>query len=219
MPSPSPAVASAPVVAGGVGAAGVTAAVVAGAIPPVGIALAVVALGAGVVASVAAFRKRAVSSYPVRPAAPTSAELVAQVQQIETDIAGKVPPAVASRVSRVCTIVRNTIPRLDNLGAGSVDAHSVVATATSYLPEAVGGYLRLPREWADTRPVANGKTSLMLLCDQLDLLGSKMDEVFDAVCRADADALVVHGEFLKAKFGGSGLDMAAPQLGQLGGAS
>jgi len=39
------------------------------------------------------------------------------------------------------------------------------------------------------------KTSLTVLCDQLDLLGSKMDDVFDAVCRAmpTADA---HGRFL-----------------------
>ena len=62
-------------------------------------------------------------------------------------------------------------PRLDRLGAGSRQAHTVVATATSYLPEAVGGYLRLPRDFADRRVVSKGKTSLMVLCDQLDLLG------------------------------------------------
>jgi hypothetical protein len=200
-------------VAGGVGAAGITAAVLVGAIPPVGLALAIMALGAGAMVSVSAFRRRALASRPVRPAAPTSADLVAQVEGIEADIAGKVPPAVASRVRRICTTVRNTIPRLDQLGAGSAQAHSVVATATSYLPEAVGGYLRLPREWADTRPVANGKTSLMVLCDQLDLLGYKMDEVYDAVCKADADALIVHGEFLKAKFTSSTLSVA-PDLGR-----
>jgi hypothetical protein len=195
-------------VAGGLGAVGITAAVIAGAVPPAGIAVAVVALGAGAVASISAWRRRAVASRPSRPAAPTSADLVAQVGRIEGDIAGKVPPAVASRVQRICNTVRNTIPRLDQLGAGSAQAHSVVATATSYLPEAVGGYLRLPREWADTRPVANGKTSLMVLCDQLDLLGYKMDEVYDAVCKADADALIIHGEFLKAKFATSTLTVA-----------
>jgi hypothetical protein len=76
-----------------------------------------------------------------------------------------------------------------------------MATATDYLPEAIGGYLRLPRQWADSRPVDRGKTSLMLLIDQLDLLGSTMDKVFDAVNRADAAALVAHGRFLQEKFG------------------
>ena len=76
-----------------------------------------------------------------------------------------------------------------------------MATATDYLPEAIGGYLRLPRQFADSRPVDHGKTSLMILIDQLDLLGATMDKVFDAVCRADADALVAHGRFLAEKFG------------------
>ena len=76
-----------------------------------------------------------------------------------------------------------------------------MATATDYLPEAVGGYLRLPREFADNRPVDRGKSSLLLLIDQLDLLAATMDQVFDAVCREDAAALVAHGRFLEEKFG------------------
>ena len=67
--------------------------------------------------------------------------------------------------------MRDTIPRLPSLGSGSPQAYSVMATATDYLPEAVGGYLRLPRQFADNRPVDNGKSSLMVLIDQLDLLG------------------------------------------------
>ena len=108
---------------------------------------------------------------------------------------------VVARVDRVAGLVRETVPRLSNLGPGSLTAHSVLRTATSYLPEAVAAYMRLPRAFADQRPVSNGKTSLTVLCDQLDLLGSKMDEVFDAVCRADADALIAHGRFLAEKFG------------------
>jgi hypothetical protein len=87
-----------------------------------------------------------------------------------------------------------------------------MATATDYLPEAVGAYLRLPRQWADSRPIENGKTSLMLLIDQLDLLSATMDKIFDAVVRVDADALIVHGRFLQEKFGhpstGGGLNIA-----------
>ena len=69
----------------------------------------------------------------------------------------------------------------------------MVATATDYLPEAVGGYLRLPREWADTRPIDGYKTSLMVLIDQLELLASTMDKILDAANRADAQALIAHG--------------------------
>ncbi len=135
------------------------------------------------------------------PRAPTNDDLLAALVRVEQLVAdGAVPAVVASRVNRVVRIVRETIPRLGNLG-GSAQAYSVMATATDYLPEAIGGYLRLPRQWADSRPVDRGKTSLMILIDQLDLLGSTMDKVFDAVNRADAAALIAHGRFLQEKFG------------------
>jgi len=132
---------------------------------------------------------------------PTNDDLLAALVRVEQLVAGgAVPAVVASRVARVVRVVRETIPRLGNLG-GSVQAYSVMATATDYLPEAIGGYLRLPRQWADTRPVDRGKTSLMILIDQLDLLAATMDKVFDAVNRADAAALIAHGRFLQEKFG------------------
>lgn len=136
------------------------------------------------------------------PPVPTSVDLLAAIDRVEALVADSAVPApVASRVSRVTRVVREAVPRLDRLGAGSPMAYSVMATATDYLPEAVGGYLRLPREWANARPVDNGRTSLMVLIDQLDLLGRTMDQVLDAVNRSDAAALIAHGRFLAEKFG------------------
>lgn len=145
---------------------------------------------------------------PPAPSAPSRSdddEIVASLDQLQVQVVGTVPDMVSARIDRVATVVRETVPRLDNLGPGSMQAHNVLRTATSYLPEAVAAYLRLPRRFADHRPVSGGKTSLLVLCDQLDLLGSKMDDVFDAVCRADADALVAHGRFLAEKFGSGSL--------------
>lgn len=141
------------------------------------------------------------------PAAPTAAEIVASAHRVEQQIEGRVPAAVTARVHRIARIVEDMAPRLDRMGGGSLQAHTVVATATSYLPEAVDGYLRLPREFADRRVVSRGKTSLMVLCDQLDLLGATLGKISDAVSRADAAALVVHGQFLAEKFGTSALSI------------
>ena len=153
---------------------------------------------------------------PVTSSVPTEADLLAALQRTEALVAdGAVPGPVASRVRRVSSTVRQTLPRLRNLGQGSPEAYSVMATATDYLPEALGAYTRLPRQWADSRPVENGKTSLMLLVDQLDLLGATMDKIFDAVVRVDADALVAHGRFLEAKFG-HGADGGALSLDRPG---
>ena len=136
------------------------------------------------------------------PAPPTEADIMRALEHVVAMVGGgAVPAPVSSRVKRVAETVRQTLPRLRNLGLGSPDAYSVMATATDYLPEAIRGYTRLPRQWADSRPIENGKTSLMLLIDQLDLLGATMDEIFDAVVRVDADALIAHGRFLQEKFG------------------
>jgi len=156
-------------------------------------------------------RQQAEAAEQPRPSAPTAADIEAALARVEELVTtGQVPTAVSSRVGRVSRTVRETIPRLSNLGVGSPQAYSVVATATDYLPEALTGYLRLPRDWANSRPVENGKTSLMLLIDQLDLLGATMDKIFDAVVRVDADALIAHGRFLQEKFGTPGATRPGP---------
>ena len=141
------------------------------------------------------------------PAAPTEADILASLTRVEGMLAdGTAPAVVRSRVARVDRTIRETLPKLSQLGWGSADAYAVVATATDYLPEAVGGYLRLPRDWANSRPIEGGRTALMVLIDQLELLASTMDKMLDAANRADAQALIAHGRFLQEKFG-----QAAPE--------
>lgn len=148
----------------------------------------------------------------VLPRPPTSEELLQRVDAIEGDILAnaqqhRISGVVASRVSDICRTARQIIPRLDQLGgAGTRDAHSVMATVTSYLPESLGGYLRLPREFADNRPIDGGRTALMVLVDQLDLLAMTMDKILDAATRRDVQALIAHGAFLQEKFGTTSLD-------------
>ena len=164
-------------------------------------------------------RRRGVEEAAARPIAspPTEAEILAALNRVSAMLAdGNAPPVVTSRVVRIARTIRDTLPQLRHLGVGTIESYSVMATATDYLPEAVGGYLRLPRDFADNRPVDRGKSSLMVLIDQLDLLASTMDKVFDAVCRADAAALVAHGRFLQEKFGtastGGSLDVGTAPL-------
>ncbi|MCA0252186.1 MAG: hypothetical protein LCH76_07855 [Actinobacteria bacterium] len=134
--------------------------------------------------------------------APTEADIALALARVEELVADPaIPGVVRSRALGVTGTVRKTLPRLGLLGLGSYDSYSVVATATDYLPEAIGAYLRLPRDWADSRPVEAGKTSLMLLIDQLDLLGITMEKIYDAANRTDAEALVSHGRFLQERFG------------------
>ncbi|WP_183096348.1 hypothetical protein [Nocardioides stalactiti] len=152
----------------------------------------------------------------VAPPPPTDKDIIAALNRVNAMLQeGNAPPVVISRVVKIARTIHQTLPRLPGLGVGSYDGYSIMATATEYLPEAVGGYLRLPREWADTRPVDGNKTSLMVLIGQLELLSVTMDKIFDAANRADAQALIAHGKFLEAKFGhsstgGPDLTLGAP---------
>lgn len=139
----------------------------------------------------------------VLPAPPTAEDLYEALNQTEELLASSaISSVVTARASRIIDTVRDTVPRLEKV-SGSELAYTVMATATDYLPEAIRGYQRLPKRYADTRPVDGAKTSLMVLVDQLDLLGLTMDKVFDAVYRDDARELVAQGRFIAEKFGSS----------------
>ncbi|WP_022926257.1 hypothetical protein [Serinicoccus marinus] len=140
-------------------------------------------------------------SLPAPPTAQDVQQALASTEELLASAA--LPSVVVARGSRVIDTVRDTVPRLEKL-SGSDLGYTVIATATDYLPEAVGAYQRLPRRYADTRPVDGAKTSLMVLVDQLDLLGLTMDKVFDAVYRQDARELVAQGRFIAEKFGSAG---------------
>lgn len=136
------------------------------------------------------------------PEPPGEREILASLTRVESLLEGAgASPLIRSRVSRIDRAIRDTLPRLPQLGVGSEDAYAVVATATNYLPESLGAYLRLPRDWADTRPIDGGRTALMVLIDQLELLATSMDRMLDAAVRADAQALIAQGRFLDARFG------------------
>lgn len=161
--------------------------------------------------------RRQVEGDPPRPALPQppgEPEILASLARVDAMLAeGAVSGLVRSRVARIDRVIRAILPRLPTLGVGSADAYAVVATATDYLPESLGAYLRLPRDWADTRPIDAGRTALMILVDQLELLGATMEKMLDAATRADANSLIAHGRFLEARFGrsatGGALDVDA----------
>lgn len=140
----------------------------------------------------------------VLPPPPTAEDVYAALEGTEQMLASSaLPSVVVARAERIVATCRDTVPRLKRI-SGSDLGYTVVATATDYLPEALGAYQRLPRRYADTRPVDGAKSSLMVLVDQLDLLGMTMDRVFDAVYRDDARELVAQGRFIAEKFGTAG---------------
>ncbi len=123
------------------------------------------------------------------------------LDQIQKRIKGRVPDDIAALVAQIAGCIRDSLARATALGEGSADVFGLVRTATDYMPTALQAYLDLPREYADKKVVSGHKTAHDILKDQLTLIASKMDEIADAVNRADTDKLIANGRFLAEKFG------------------
>jgi hypothetical protein len=122
---------------------------------------------------------------------------------------GKLSPDLQAKLQDIADTIMGILPHYAEFPSGSPDLFVVGRTATDYLPSALQAYLNLPRAYATLHKMPNGKTADQVLGDQLTLLGSKMNEVADAVHKKDSDALLANGRFLEEKFGASPL--ALPQ--------
>ncbi len=120
-----------------------------------------------------------------------------------------VPREIRFKIKRITTTITELLPRAGALGAGSPDQYVLVRCATDYLPTAFQAYLDLPRDYADHRVVADGKTPLALLSEQLDVLTTQIDQVADRVNGVHSDKLIANGRFLSQKFGPGALDLDA----------
>ena len=168
--------------------------------PPLGLVLAPVLYAVGALA--APERKK-----PEVSSGVDADDIDDSLSALQKRIRGKVPADVEMRVEQLSTTIKEILPRADALG-GASDARFVLAkTATDYLPSTVQAYLDLPRTYADTKIVSEGKTPHELLNEQLDVLWQQMGEVSDAVNRSDTDKLLANGRFLAAKFGKGPLDL------------
>jgi hypothetical protein len=128
-------------------------------------------------------------------------------------IMARVPARIDAKVITISRTIKEILPRADALGPGSPGKYVLYMCATDYLPTALQAYLDLPRQYADAHVVADGKTSLDLLVDQLDLLEKEVNEIAVNVNRADTDKLLANGRFLEEKFGSHPLDPGNGQRG------
>jgi hypothetical protein len=123
------------------------------------------------------------------------------LHEIQRRIRRRVPHDVARRVKHMADTIIDGVRRAQAMGEGSVKVFGLVRTATDYLPTALQAYIDLPRNYADHKIVANGKTALEMLREQLRLMDQKVQEIHQAILRADTDKLIAHGRFLAEKFG------------------
>jgi hypothetical protein len=168
--------------------------------PPVGLALVPALYAIGAFAAPARRRVNVVAGLDHH-------DVQRSLEQLQRRTLTHVPNRIGLKITTIATTITEILPRAGALGAGSPGPYVLVQCATDYLPTALQAYLDLPRSYADHHVVANGKTPLALLSEQLDALAKQIDEIAANVNSADSDKLVVNGLFLAEKFGRGPLDI------------
>jgi hypothetical protein len=104
----------------------------------------------------------------------------------------------------ILEIAEELMPRLKEMEAqGIVQAENrskLKQLLTSYLPDVLEEYLKLPSMYARSVPVNQGKTAQGLLIEQLTLMQSHVTEVRDSFYSENINVLLANGQFLKEKF-------------------
>ncbi len=113
----------------------------------------------------------------------------------------RLPDDLASKVDAVQTTITEMLPLVNGAAVGRDELFAIERTVTDYLPTTLNAYLRLPRRYADTKPIQDGKTAHDMLGEQLDLIDSKMRDISDALARDDAARLLAQSRFLEDRFG------------------
>lgn len=135
------------------------------------------------------------------PPAGLDAELQLRLDALERRAAGRLSGEALERLRQIRQEMAEILSRLPGELEGAQMEHTVRSTALRYLPEAVDGYLSLSPELARTRLLPNGKTAEATLLEQLDLMDQTLRQMLHSLHESDAQGLLVHGRFLREKFG------------------
>ncbi len=139
-------------------------------------------------------------------AAADSAQVRDGLDHLIRSLRGRVADDLLSKVVRIQGSILRTLPTDGPEGdTADPNVYLIRQTALAYLPDAFETYLKLPRQVAEQRPIADGRTPHDVLLGQLDLMDQRLVNVADDMARHDSDALLANGRFLADKFGVSAL--------------
>jgi phage shock protein PspC (stress-responsive transcriptional regulator) len=93
------------------------------------------------------------------------------------------------------------LDRIEENGVLDMMPFEVRKIAFDYLPDAIEQYLHLPSAMARSQVLSSGKTAEESLYEQLSLLDQTLQDTAKCLFENDAHGLLVHGRFLREKFG------------------
>jgi hypothetical protein len=138
-----------------------------------------------------------------------------ELKRIVSRAQRRLPGELAAKVVAIQTTILDILPRINASSIDRRDLFALQRTVADYLPNTLDNYLTLPRAYADSRTIADGKTPRALLGEQLDLIEQKMQEISEAVAKDDVTKLLAQGRFLEERFGTSN-ELVLPAPGPAG---
>jgi cob(I)alamin adenosyltransferase len=133
------------------------------------------------------------------------ADLDALLKKVQD--AQRFPADVLAKVTELAEVLRAILTRAETLTSSPDHLHVVSQAIRDYLPSSLEAYANLPRTYALSRRAERQRSAHEELLAQLDLLGSELGKIADAVYQGDEQALRDQGRFLRDRFGGSDLDL------------
>ena len=126
-------------------------------------------------------------------------QTLSQLDALRERVAPALTPAMNVHLSNIRNAVAEILPRMIEAKTHDADLFTLRETVLRYLPETLANYVALPPLFRVSHPLQDGKVARDLLADQLALLDSKVREIVGNVSSADAQALLVNGQFLEMK--------------------
>ena len=138
------------------------------------------------------------------------ARLRADVDTCREGLIGRVPTEVIKAVDRLALALGELFDRPDLLHRGSPETFVIQRLVDDYLPTALNAYVSLPRAFAGTHRLPDGRTPRQVLLDQLTLLEKVVRDATEDASRGEADRLLAHERFLADRFGPRALGPVCP---------
>lgn len=126
----------------------------------------------------------------------TGAEVVAVLDRLIANVAGRVPEAERDVVRRIRDKAALALPATDApLDLTDHDVWLLRQICIDYLPGALDHYIALPSNLS-SEPVLDGRSARQVLDEQLALIETRLDEMVTRTYQREAGGLLTHGRFL-----------------------
>lgn len=125
----------------------------------------------------------------------------------------RLPASLQAKVLELCSALEQLLAQWErSKGALSLqEGFYARHIAISYLPDALKTYLSIPAQYANSRPIKDGKTAIDIFRGTIVELEGKVAQLADDLASQDAHAFLAHSQFLHEKFGSTGV-LSAPTL-------